>query len=1228
LRSFYQEIFIYKNMKLKINLLITLAGFYLTLNLFSQSTNPEPAKDYSNYPFWIEMMQDHSVNFYEVQKAFNEYWEGREITKGSGWKHFKRWEWWQERHIYPDGTRHESDKVYNAYTKYLQTYPDAKSSGGDWTNLGPFLIPSKGYEGLGRINAIAFHPTDPDILYIGAPAGGCWKYDASKGEWSSTTDDLPTLGVSAIIVDWNNPDKIYIGTGDRDAGDAAGLGVFRSQDGGDTWELWNNGMGNKTVGMMIQHPSNPDIMFAAAIGGIYKTTDAGTNWVMKAAGGYKDIVFKPGNPSVMYAAGDGRFYKSSDNGETWAQVTNGIEVGSRSVVAVTPADPNYVYCLLSNGDSYKGIWRSTDSGESFTMMSDSPNIMSWGCNGGSGGQAWYDLDVAADPNDKNLVFAGGVNCFKSTNGGTTWQISSHWWGDCGVPAVHADLHILEYNPVNDRLYAGNDGGIYYTENQGNSWPEITSGLPISQVYRIGQCKIDKDKVINGYQDNGTSTYYGNPSWQTTNGGDGMECAFDHTVSNYSYSTIYYGDIYRHFNNTGTYQVAGNGVHGMNESGGWITPFCLHEGNSDIMFGGYKNIWRAEGVKTNNFQWEKITEAGGGDIDVVEHSPADYDLFYYARNANIYRSDNVMDETPVWISINLPGSGNVFDIEAHPFEPDVVFVTKGSKVFRSDNRGLTWADITGTLPQINMNSIAYYENSLNGIYVGTDAGVYYRDATMDDWIMFSNGLPVDASINEIEIYHNPENPYDDVIRAGTYGRGLWSSPVWTGAPVAEFEAEETTTAAGCSINFKDISEGVPMEWEWSFEGGTPSSSAEKNPQNIVYLDEGTYSVTLTVTNDQGTDTKTLTGYITITEASAPDVYFMASDSITCPGNVVRFTDMSTNCPTGWEWEISPSSFQFINGTSYLDPEPEIVFNESTSYTVTLNVTNNAGTASFTKEDYILTSGLGIPFGDDFETGSLTAHPWIIENPDYDKTWNISAVSGNGAGEFAAYMNFFDYLVPPGQRDRLISPVLNFEGFDNVFLSFRHAYAKRFLQATDSLIVYISSDCGDSWTRIFEGGEDNDGSFATHELTTDPFVPESDEDWCGVGWGAECVVLDLSAWAGQGSIRVMFESYNYYGNNLYIDNIMIGNLTGIVDREETMGLEVYPNPATGLVNIQFPVSGQTQVSVYNMRGAQIMNVDLTGQNSNYLADLSSFGEGIYFIQVTTEGRIYTEKLILKK
>ena len=797
-----------------------------------------------------------------------------------------------------------------------------------------------------------------------------------------------------------------------------------------------------------------------------------------------------------------------------------------------------------------------------------------------------------------------------------------------MPAVHADLHVLEYNPLNNRLYAGNDGGIYYSSNQGSSWPEITDGLPISQVYRIGQSKTDINKVINGYQDNGTSTYL-NGNWQTTNGGDGMECAFDHENSSYSYSTLYYGDIYRHFNNSGSHQVAGEGAHGMNESGGWVTPFCLHEGDPTIMFGGYKNIWRAEGVTSNNFTWKKITPTGGGDIDVVEHSPANYDLFYYARNAQLYRSDNVMAEDPEWVTLttNLPGSGDVFDVETHPYDENIVYITQGQKVYVSDNKGFNWTDISGSLPAINMNTLAFYLNSIDGIYVGSDAGVYYRDASMDDWEMFSNGLPVDASVNELEIYHNPDDPSEDVIRAGTYGRGLWSSPMWQDQPVAAFESDETEIPVGCPVNFFDLSTGIPTSWDWTFEGANPPTSTAKNPEGIVYVSEGSFAVSLTVSNSEGADTESISGYITVSGTALPNVYFMASDSITCAGEAIQFTDMSSNCPTGWQWDFDPNDVTFVNGTSATSQNPEVTFNGSGAYTVTLTVTNNAGSNNLVKENYINIGGIGIPFSDDFESGNLDSKSWTVQNPDFGITWDVAGVSGNGESTSAARMNFYDYVVPPGPRDRLISPVLSLEGFDDVYLMFDHAYAKRHTTITDSLIVKVTSDCGNTWTRIYEGGEDNTGVFATHELMEDPFIPSEPEDWCGNGWGADCIVLDLSEWAGQDNFRVMFETYNYFGNNLYIDNVVVGPLVSIGDAAYDKGILVFPNPSTDVVNIVIPEHlGESTVQVLDIQG-KVVEAFHTLSGETLKTTPSKYQKGVYFIRINSIEGLFTKKLILK-
>ena len=263
--------------------------FFLIIQAYSQNLNVQQLQsDTSDYPYWIEMMQDPEVNFFDVQKAFNIYWQGREVTKGSGWKPFKRWEYLMESRVNPDGSRPDPDKTWNEYFSYLKSHSNTRNNNGNWVNLGPFQIPDgKGYKGLGRINAIGFHPTNPGIFYIGAPAGGLWKTDDNGMTWTSNTDVLPTLGVSSILSNFLEPDIMYIGTGDRDAGDAPGLGVMKSNDGGETWALSNNGMGNKKVGRMIMHPDDPDMIIAATSGGVYKTTDGGENWYKPMGGNIK-----------------------------------------------------------------------------------------------------------------------------------------------------------------------------------------------------------------------------------------------------------------------------------------------------------------------------------------------------------------------------------------------------------------------------------------------------------------------------------------------------------------------------------------------------------------------------------------------------------------------------------------------------------------------------------------------------------------------------------------------------------------------------------------------------------------------------------------------------------------------------------------------------------------------------------------------------------------------------
>ncbi len=1206
----------------------------ISLNLSAQATTKTSQKpDYANYPYWIEMMQDPSVNFFDVQEAFYTYWDGREITRSSGYKPFKRWEYNMLFRIKPNGDRLPEDHVWNEYHKFLEQNDAAKSPSGNWENLGPFNIPNaKGYQGLGRLNAIAFHPTDPDIIFAGAPAGGMWITEDGGLTWVSYCDNLPTLGVSSIAVDYNNPDIIYMGTGDRDAGDASGIGVLKSIDGGQTWETANAGISNLTISRMIMHPGNTSILYIATSGGIYKTTDAGQNWTQQISGNFKEILFKSDDPQTLFASKGGNFYKTTDGGDNWVQINNGLVSGSRGVIAVTAANTEVVYFLLSTSDEFKALYRSTDAGDSFTEMSNSPNIMSWGCNGGSGGQAWYDLDIAADPQNENVIFAGGVNCFKSSDGGATWQISSHWWGDCGVPAVHADLHVLEYNPVDGKLYAGNDGGIYWTGNGGTNWTVITDGMPISQVYKIGQSATVKDIVINGYQDNGTSTYNG-VDWDFTRGGDGFECIIDHQDAAYSYASLYYGSVARYYNNGSSMVVCEEGAYGIDESGAWVTPYILDENDANIMFIGYKNVWRCNNVKAGSSQisWKRISYDLAGNnssnMSVLEQSPANTNILYAGRSDNkVFRSDNALDDNPVWFDItsNLPGSGQANDIEAHPFNEDIVYLLQNAEVYRSLNRGMSWENISGSLPNVTKTSIIFYENSNEGLYVGSDLGVFYKDAAMTDWIWFNEGLPVDASIREMEIYYDPNNISGDVIRAGTYGRGLWSSDMWFGTPTAGFTSSDTIIPPNCTVDFFDASLGVPHNFEWTFEGATPLNSTERDPVGISYMTAGTYAVSLKVWNELGEDSVYVAGYINVSEDILPDVDFMADDQAPCSSQIVRFTDLTLNCPNSWAWNFIPDNITYKEGTDEFSQNPVVRFNTSGVYTVSLTAINANGQEFLTKEDYITIGGMPLPYYEDFESGSFSDAGWSVENPDQEITWDLTTVIGTSPGNTAAWVNIFDYY-SFGPRDYLVSPPMDFSNFNTVGLTFDHAYAYRF-SLPDTLIVSVSGDCGDTWTRIYSAHLDD---LATSPESGESFVPQSENDWCGGDFGMPCNILDLTPWAGLTGVKVRFETFGRYGNNIYIDNIRISNSVGIAETSDLQDeIFIYPNPSEGTFNIILPErSLSTQMNVRNVSGQILHTEEISSDRSSTSFDAASLPAGIYIMSFISDEMSVVKKIILQ-
>ncbi len=486
-----------RNVKfISVLVLLSVIGSFIHGQNASDSTRIEKT-DYSNNPYWVDMMKDLSVNFYDVQDAFKTYFKNRSTGKGTGWKQFKRWEWFMEQRVYPSGDRLNHPQLWNEMKKFEKNYPLNKyTPKSAWEPLGPSTsqnITGHWNPGIGRINVIARDPFDENTLYVGAPAGGLWKTTNDGGDWVVLTDHLPVMGVSAIAIHPTNTDIIYIGTGDSDASDNYSIGVLKSIDGGTTWE--ETGLDwtiyqNRTIAKLLINPNNPDILFAAATNGLYKTTDAGESWYIVQGGDIDDIEFKPGNPNIVYANTQ-NFYRSTDGGESFSQIS-GLPGTSRVQIAVTNANPEYVYFF-----SYQsGIYRSSNSGVSFTQQSTEPN---------QGSQGWYDLAFAVSHIDPEEVHLGEINTWRSTNGGVNWVKTTDWmWGN-SIGYTHCDIHEIVF--FGGTLYVGSDGLVSKSTNSGDTWINLTEGICVRQFYRIGGSKTNPYKIIGGSQDNGTSVFF-------------------------------------------------------------------------------------------------------------------------------------------------------------------------------------------------------------------------------------------------------------------------------------------------------------------------------------------------------------------------------------------------------------------------------------------------------------------------------------------------------------------------------------------------------------------------------------------------------------------------------------------------------------------------------------------------------------------------------------------------
>jgi len=445
------------------------------------------------------------------------------------------------------------------------------------------------------------------------------------------------------------------------------------------------------------------------------------------------------------------------------------------------------------------------------------------------------------------------------------------------------------------------------------------------------------------------------------------------------------------------------------------------------------------------------------------------------------------------------------------------------------------------------------------------------------------------------------------------------------PEPDFEASHTLIPVGETVDFTDLTAGVPDSWEWTFESAEPSSSNVQNPSAIQFTDEGSFSVSLTASNNFGSNSITKTAYITTSSTLLPEVAFEASKSLICTGETVEFTDQSTYLPRSWEWSFTPETVTFVDGTDAFSQNPVVMFDAQGEYSVTLTATNLNGSSSETVFDMITVGGESLPYVTYYQELSFEEAGWEIWNPDNQNTWELTTVGGLNETDKAAMLDFTNYFAI-GQRDRLISPPLNLSAFEQVNFTFKHAYAKRHEAYADSLIIYVSSDCGTSWTRIFGDAENGSGNFATHP-PVEGFVPTNVWDWCGVEWGADCISLNLNNWAGQSDVRVAFETYSFYGNPLYITSVEVGATVALQDfTNESSELQITPNPNNGFFKIQLnSLENAQSIEVMDISGKRLYASKTAAADNIY--DFSFLPKGIYVLNVIVEDRVLKQKLVIE-
>ena len=891
--------------------------FLSSLNALSQ-IEKKYDKSSDKLPNWVQLMYADEPNVGNVIKEYENYYKNNSFNKNKHTQYYKRW-------------------IRSFSRETIEVKKSNNKSSNNWEGIGPWDFDinaeSRSYApGAAHLYTVEQSKSNNNVLYAGAATAGAWRSNNKGDNWFHITKDFHLSSVYAIEIDFQDEDIIYIsGNG----------GLHKSIDGGINWNSVGGSNFNSqshSIKDIKMHSLNNQIIFVASDKGLYKSIDGGITLNEIMSGDFQEIEFHPSSPDTMYFikqdANFTEFYRSNDNGDNLTLFTNGWPSPSandeqkRTEIAVSSAAPNKIVALATGsangGSGLYGIYISYDKGENWTFRccgsqpagvpsANNINMMGWQPSGlDDGGQYYYDLALAVNPNDANIIHVGGVNHWISFDDGQTFSCPAKWSEPHKKGYVHADIHDINY--FGNDLWFACDGGVFYSDNFGDSIYKKMYGIEGTDFWGFGAGFKDGDVMLGGTYHNGTllkdnNTYIND--WLCTDGGDN----------------------YRGFVNFGNPRIAYSDYGGKNLSGDRNIPIASFsiekKPNASYIIGQSSQIefdprcynWMYSGndttlwlSKNNGASFEAVYHfnANVASIEVAWSNP---DFIYVSTYPGwwdkkyLYKSE---DAGQSWIDITptLSDEWITYDITISSNDENTIWISRnsmygsypnydGEKVYKSTDGGMNWVNLTtNTLDDVFPTNIEHQRGSDGGVYLGTRNAVYYRNNTMPDWVIYDNNLPKPTVSTQLIPFYRKGQLFNGTNRSAYQIDFFEDTP-----PSAQISADKTDiNCMNDTVYFVDHSavRASNATWNWSFPGGSPSTSNLEDPI-IVYNQAGTYDVSLTVTDQFGTSSQTLSNFIK---------YDDTTSAITSSTNYKQDFESIIFPPNSWQTPNSSFSWQSI------------------------------------------------------------------------------------------------------------------------------------------------------------------------------------------------------------------------------------------------------------------------------------------------------------------------------